>query len=58
MHICVHDDNLPQKVKVNGGELGLNQSPETPEEMRNLDNEKKEGRRREGDERRGGGGQK
>lgn len=36
----------------------MNQSPETPEEMRNLDNEKKEGRRREGDERRGGGGQK
>lgn len=36
----------------------MNQSPETPEEMRNLDNEKKEGRRRrEGDERRGGGGQ-
>lgn len=34
----------------------MNQSPETPEEMRNLDNEKKEGRRRrEGDERRGGG---
>lgn len=36
----------------------MNQSPETPEEMRNLDNEKKKGRRRrEGDERRGGGGQ-
>lgn len=31
------DGNLPQKVKVNGGEVGLNQSPETPDEMRRLD---------------------
>lgn len=33
---------LPQEVKVDGGELGLNQSPETPEEVRCLDTEVKE----------------
>lgn len=27
---------IPQEVKVDGGELGLNQRPETPEEMRSL----------------------
>lgn len=30
------DGNLPQEVKVDGGESGLNQSPETPEKMRSL----------------------
>lgn len=34
--------DLPQEVKVDGGELGLNQSPETPEEMRRLDTEEEE----------------
>lgn len=29
--------DIPQEVKVDGGELGLNQRPETPEEMRCLD---------------------
>lgn len=36
------DGNIPQEVKVDGGDLGLNQSPETPEEMRCLDTEEKE----------------
>lgn len=27
---------LPQEVKINGGEPGLNQGPEAPEEMRSL----------------------
>lgn len=31
--------DLPQEVKVNGGELRLNQGPETPEEMRSLNRE-------------------
>lgn len=30
------EGNLPQEVKVDGGESGLNQSPETPEKMRSL----------------------
>ncbi len=34
--------DIPQEVEVDGGELGLNQSPETPEEMRCLDTEEKE----------------
>lgn len=34
--------DIPQEVKVDGGELGLNQRPETPEEMRCLDREEKE----------------
>lgn len=36
--------DLPQEVKVDGGELSLNESPETPEEMRCLDTEEKEHR--------------
>lgn len=32
------DGNIPQEVEVNGGEFGLYQSPETPEEMRCLEN--------------------
>lgn len=38
--------NLPQEVKVDGGELGLNQSPQTPEEMRCLDTERERARER------------
>lgn len=34
--------DIPQEVKVNGRELGLNKSPETPEEMRCLGREEKE----------------
>lgn len=34
--------DIPQEVKVDGGKLGLNQSPETPEEMRCLDTEEEE----------------
>lgn len=34
--------DIPQEVKVNGGELGLNQSPESPEEMRCLHTQEKE----------------
>lgn len=33
--------NSPQEVKIDGGELGLNQSPETPEEMRCLTKEER-----------------
>lgn len=40
------DGNLPQEVKVDGGESGLNQSPETPEKMRSLG--KKETEREKG----------
>lgn len=40
--VLFQDDNIPQEVKVDGGELGLNQSPETPEEMRRLDTEGRE----------------
>lgn len=35
------DSNILQEVKVDGGEFGLNQSPETPEEMRCLETEER-----------------
>lgn len=33
--------DVPQEVKVDGGELGLDQSPQTPEEMRGLETERR-----------------
>lgn len=43
----ISGNNIPQEVKVDGGELGLNQSPETPEEMRCLDEEETESKTHE-----------